>query len=538
VLVTVLSLSACERNLGDFIDSDLKLTREDFRKVLAPQPPKVVPAKPAPPIPELSPIIGVEELNIPADARLVSLSVDESASIKDVLVALGREAEIDMHIDPEISGKIIFTARQRPFEEVVRRIATLARLRYTMENNVLSIERDLPFYVNYRVDFLSVKRTSKGSVTTSAGTAGNVSSSALDSESSIDSWQELQQNLEQIIANSSATTGLSAQQAKTFFTVNKQGGMVSVFATQRQHRIVKSYLDKLGASLAAQVLIEAKVVEVSLTRDYETGINWSSLFKTGFNIAAPFGTQVTALAQTSPFPTPSTATTGLLTITNTGRGRINFIMNLLENFGTVRALSSPRLTVMQNQTAILKVAENKVFFQLEVETTAATDNTPEKKTVTSTILTVPVGIILTVQPSINLETQEITLTIRPTVTRIVSTVEDPGVAIESSNTVTSSVPEVSVQEMDSVVTLASGEVLAMGGLMQDRITSTDKGIPGLSAIPWLGTLFKASDEAIEKIELVILLRATILRDKKVSSYELDFVRKFGGDRRPYPVIGP
>ena len=92
--------------------------------------------------------------------------------------------------------------------------------------------------------------------------------------------------------------------------------------------------------------------------------------------------------------------------------------------------------------------------------------------------------------------------------------------------------------MDSVVTLASGEVLAMGGLMQDRIDSTDTGIPGLSAIPWIGRLFKASQENIEKIELVILLRATILRDKKVSSYELDFVRKFGGDRRPYPVIGP
>ena len=210
-------------------------------------------------------------------------------------------------------------------------------------------------------------------------------------------------------------------------------------------------------------------------------------------------------------------------------------MNLLEKFGTVRALSSPRLTVMQNQTAVLKVAENKVYFELDVETTSATSTTTEKTTVTATAKTVPVGVVMTVQPSINVETQEITLTVRLTVTRIVGQVADPGVAIESNNTVTSNVPEVSVQEMDSVVTMTSGEVLAMGGLMQDRVDSTDTGVPGLASIPWIGRLFKGTVENIEKIELVILLRATILRDKRVSKYDLDFVRKFGIDRRPYPV---
>ena len=134
-----------------------------------------------------------------------------------------------------------------------------------------------------------------------------MSSSGVNSESEVDAWQELQDSLGQILANSSGQTGLTQDQAKTFFTVNKQAGIISVLATQRQHRIVSTYLDRVGASLAAQVLIEAKVVEVKLTKDYDAGINWSTLFKIGFNIAAPFSNQVAALGQLSPFTTPSTA---------------------------------------------------------------------------------------------------------------------------------------------------------------------------------------------------------------------------------------
>ncbi|MCZ6764037.1 MAG: type II and III secretion system family protein, partial [Alphaproteobacteria bacterium] len=207
----------------------------------------------------------------------------------------------------------------------------------------------------------------------------------------------------------------------------------------------------------------------------------------------------------------------------------------VEQFGTVRALSSPRLTVMQNQTAVLKVAENDVYFELTIEqTTQVINNQAVTDTAVESILkTVTVGLVMTVQPSINLETDEITMTLRPTITRIVRQENDPAVALQNVAGVVSQVPVIGVQEIDSVVTMRSGHVIVMGGLMQDRTTVTEFGIPLLSDIPWIGQAFKSTDRATRKTELVIFLRATIIRNNSVDAYDIKLYDQFGNDRRPW-----
>jgi general secretion pathway protein D len=210
---------------------------------------------------------------------------------------------------------------------------------------------------------------------------------------------------------------------------------------------------------------------------------------------------------------------------------------MVEAFGTVRALSSPRLAVMQNQTAVLKVAKEQVFFELQVEPGTQTgDGVATAPAFTSTVNTVTVGLVMTVLASINRDTDEITLTLRPTITSVASFVNDPAVDIEAARAgaagVTSPVPEVTVQEIDTVISLQSGSVVVIGGLMQDRSTVDETGIPGLSDLPWIGSAFKSKSRNTEKSELVIFLRATIIRNDPIDPYDIDLYQLFGGDRRP------
>lgn len=204
----------------------------------------------------------------------------------------------------------------------------------------------------------------------------------------------------------------------------------------------------------------------------------------------------------------------------------------MQRFGTVRTLSSPRVTVVQNQTAVLKVAENQVFFRLQFQTQQSQQGGLSTTSVSSELNTVPVGVIITVQPAINLDTDRIALAVRPTVTRVVDFVADPAVAIASENSVESLIPVVSVQELDSVVTMASGQVLVMGGLMQNSVSATDSGVPGLSRVPLLGNLFKGRTDATAKRELVVFLKASIVEGSTLDAYDHEIYDSFGRDRRP------
>lgn len=582
--LALLALVACEGALP-VMDHDRygELTRDDFRHALEPRPvPSATPAEAAdgPPIPDLQPLVELPPPLSPAERKLVSLTVDETAPLKDVLIELARKAEVDLELDPQIEGGIILTMRDRPLRQVIERIADLAGLRFDFQGSSLRLERDLPYYVNYRVDYLHLTRQANSVVETSVnvmggdqGTDGNASSSAVSGQSDSNFWQELETGLSHILANSRprpptpvaalvstapalqpdpeaavdpgeaaidqayegalqapAETVVEVSEPGALFTTNRQAGVVSVFATQRQHALVAAYLAELHEAISRQVLIEAKILEVALTDQFSSGINWRAVLD-DLSIAAPLGTAVAA----PPFSTPFDATADVVTVA-LDRGDLDVIANFIQRFGTVRTLSSPRITVLQNQTAVLKVAENQVFFRLFFERVEE-DNGDDQVNINSEIRTVPIGVIVTVQPSINRATEEISLALRPTVTRVVDVVNDPAVAIASNNTVVSQIPVIAVQEIDSVVTMRSGQVVVMGGLMHDMATNRDEGVPALGQLPGLGYLFKAREENTRQAELVMFLRATIIDDGGIDPVDAELYRRFGRDRRPFPMPG-
>lgn len=562
------------------------LQREDYEALMSRRGPEQSMPRVEPPIPDLQPILAAPTPPDMADQRRVTINVTDATPLRDVLIELARRADVDLELDPRIQGGVIVSARERPFAEVVGRIADLAGLRYTFENNVLRMELDEPYAVHYRMDMLNLRRTLSSTITANTdvftsvgdgGAGGGGSSASITAEAVNDFWEEITEGMDRIIAEQPAASRLSTVAAQiipttpdpaatppaegaeptpeaataapasetaaasdgagsdnpAYYTLNRQAGLITVYAPQRQHKRVDEYLKQLRNALTGQVLIEAKVVEVTLNDEFRAGIDWRYFGIRGLTMGANLTTGVLPIDRLLP--------TASANVALPGTSFDNFI-SLMDHFGTSRTLSSPRLTVVNNETALLKVAENEVYFRLTIERDRDPETGIETRTYTSELNTVPIGLLMAVQPSINLATGQVHLNLRPTISRVVRRVEDPAVQLvmadinASNNTnlsVTSLVPVVEVREMDSVVTMDSGSVMVMGGLMQERAENEREQVPGLGDIPVAGNLFRRQQRATEVVELVIFLRATIVRDRdSVHPADIDLYNRFGPDPRP------
>lgn len=284
---------------------------------------------------------------------------------------------------------------------------------------------------------------------------------------------------------------------------NPESGTISVRANSRQHASVREFIDKVMASARRQVLIEATIVEVALTDQYQQGIDWSILNKSsGLSVkqVTPAGA-ITAVMGTIDY---------LQLGARGGRYDLSASIKLLETFGKLHVLSSPKLSVLNNQTSLLKVVDESVYFTIDVTPgTAATATTAATPAVyTSNIHTLPVGFLMYVTPQIGNDA-EVTLNLRPTISRITSFATDPNPVLKENN-ITNLIPQIQTREMESILRVRNGEVAVLGGLMQDTRTGDTNQIPGVGDIPTLGELFKSRNKKNSKSELVIFLRPVIL----------------------------
>lgn len=584
--LVILSLAGCggagndifDPEKNDLYDRPVGLSRDDYRHMTRPEtdvlephidgPPRASVDLGEPPIPDISEILATPRPPEIGESQLVTVFVTEEAPLKDVLIELARQANVDVEIDASIQGGIVFRARNRPFNEVVERIAELSGLRYKMENGVLRFERDTPFVHTYPLHFLSFDReaTSDMNVTTSVLSTGGGGSGALNSGSNAaitytaeaDFWTGMEEAVEAILGfrrQNGAASGLgldagglppvsstggaeSGLGGETFFVVNRQAGTLTVSGNSYHHELVTDYLRKMQEVSSAQVLIEAKIIEVTLDEEFQSGVNWNQIFDSEFAVMA--GDYTDGLSGTG-------FTQFLLDIGGdaeaaAAQGSLDLLVSFVERFGTTRTLSSPRVHAMNNQQAVVTFAQNVIYFDISVEREVdetVTGNDNERFTFDSERITIPVGIILALQPSINLDTQEITLAIRPTVSRVTELVPDPVVALILSQlpsapaNVTSNIPQIEVRELDSMVRMRDGQVMVLGGLMEQTGTSSEVGLPGVSSIPWIGNAFKQNLKQEQMTELFFLIKATIVgNNTNLHPADKTIYNKFGTDHRP------
>jgi MSHA biogenesis protein MshL len=320
-------------------------------------------------------------------------------------------------------------------------------------------------------------------------------------------------------ASAAQARGSSPRAAQSVIA-NPEGGLIAVRATSRQHEKVQEFLDIVMSTAKRQVLIEATIIEVKLSDQYQQGINWSRINGNSTVRQGQIGTNPLP-SGIAPGSSPGVFVFDYLNPT-TRFGSISATVQLLESFGTVKVLSSPKISVMNNQTALLKVVDNNIFFTLKVTpavlTTTGTIATPA--TYESKLETVPVGFVMSVTPQIS-ENDEVTLNVRPTITRVVGFVQDPNPELSKQNVV-SRVPIIQARELESVMKVHSGQIAVMGGLMQDSVDRAKDGIPLLSSVPVVGNLFSYRNETASKTELVIFMRPVVVKDASMSGDYKDY----------------
>lgn len=445
----------------------------------------------------------------------------------ELLFALARDLDLDVDIAQDITATVTLNALDQPLRAILDRIAEQADLRIELHNDVLRIRPDTPFLRNYRIDYLNMSRNSQGGVAVSSqisstgrGAAGdtggggdNNSSTSVSMLSEHNFWVSLRQNILSIISNENTDPAtFAAETPSPNLLLNPESGVIAVRATQKQHAEVQAFLDEVLLSSQRQVLIEATIAEVKLSDGYQAGIDWSLLSQRG-DRSWRIDQAVTDTALLTP---PTTALT--LTDLSIAGNALQSTLRALETFGDVSIMSSPKVMALNNQTAMLKVVDNVVYFTLEIDTQI--NEGVSISTFETEVNTVPVGFVMSVTPFIN-DRGSVTLNVRPTVSRVVGQVRDPNPELAAVDVI-SEIPIIQVREVESVLKVDSGDIAVIGGLMQDDVSQTQQGIPILSRLPVVGSLFRYEEDRHDKTELVIFIKPIVVNHASVQGDLRDY----------------
>ena len=383
---------------------------------------------------------------------------------------------------------------------------------WEVNDNVLQLWGDNAYTESYPIDYLNMDRSTRSRVglATQVGTinanesqggsgVSNSSQTLLENKADHFFWGSLNTDLQGLVLQS----GLKKQAS---YTLNRDAGLVTLHASRSLHVKLEHYLAKLNRNAQRQVLIEATVVEVALSKQFEAGIDWqfTSQGASGVNAAQILsGSPQVSAESVDRIAAPS----GLLTLVQPSKyGTVSATLNLLDRFGDVRILSKPRIIALNNQTSVLKVVDNRVYFTVNVERQRS--ETKDEVITETEIHTVPVGLVMNVTPHIN-DASDVMLNVRPTLSRIIGFVDDPNPELASAD-VRNSVPEIQVREMESMLRVKSGDMAIIGGLMQDVQNGGNRSLPGLGSLPFIGSLFQQKSQSREQTELLIVLKPTVL----------------------------
>jgi general secretion pathway protein D len=503
--------------------------------------------------------------------------------VQELLFALARDAKLNVDIHSGITGTVTLNAVDQTLPQLLSRIARQVDMRWELDGPNLAVMPDSPYLHIYRIDYVNMERLVAGAVGVSSqigsisgagggpgGAAGGGAGGAAGANGSITTvrnisdnrfWVTLERNIKDILhetdkilpgggtpqpasvqappgapgaAPAAAAPNVSFREAASVI-VNPEASVIIVRATSRQHEKIQEFLDQVLANVKRQVLIEATIAEVQLNNQYQQGIDWSSLRTRGSTTT--FGNQISGgnvttvptfppgINATAPGALPSAPSfPNIFTIGAVG-ANISGVLQALESFGNVRVLSSPKLSVLNNQTALLRVVDNIVYFNVQVSLAAGNLNANAVTATNTTPVTVPVGFVMTVTPQIS-EDDTILLNVKPTTTRLVKFVNDPNPDLAKAGVV-NPVPQLRMREMESLIKVNSGQMAVLGGLIEDAVNDIEDTVPILNSIPILGSLFSSRNRNNTKTELVVFLRPIVVKDASID-----------GDYRAYRSMIP
>lgn len=529
LLVLGLTLSACQSDPYKWSDTSARVIERDLGTLQQPTNTDTPPTEPK----QVSPATPSGGASHNAEPRF-DLAVN-NAPANQVFMGLVENTPYGMVVHPEVTGTLSLNLKNVTVDEAMLAIRRVYGFEFTREGSRYYVHgrgglqsRIFPVnYLNLTRRGKSDTRVTSGELThsTSSGSSGGsnserVSSIRVETDSQADFWKELKESL----------TTLIGTEAGRQLVVNPQASTVIVRAMPDELRLIEEYLVVTQLTLNRQVILEAKIVEVELSDGFQTGINWartqgnSTFSQTGggpiFNGSGLSDTVGSGgnLLGSLPNGLATSAFGGVFSVA-TNAGNFSAFLELLKTQGSVHVLSSPRVSTVNNQKAVIKVGGDE-FFITGVTNTPISNGTATLQSTEVKLTPFFSGIALDVTPQID-DNANIILHIHPSVSEVSQ--RDKSYTI---NGFTSTLPLAAstIRESDNVVRAASGQIIVIGGLMKEGTIESDAGIPFLSDLPLLGNLFKHKRITRVKKELVIMLKPTIVENGQVWGQAVDDVR--------------
>jgi MSHA type pilus biogenesis protein MshL len=486
------------------------------------------PVKPVVPLPDV-PLEATEgEKKSPEEfrkpIRRYSL-VMAGADARELFLSLAKENDFNLVLSPDISGAVTMDIKEASASEIMEEACGLLGCRVEYSGRTVRVLLDRRVTRIFRVDYLLTSRTGSGSLTASTSTGGSSSSSTggssgtsggtsggsgesesrntINTEEKFDLWAGIQEEAQSLLSGGDAK-----------IVVNRAAGTIAATDYPANLDRIAEYLRVLEARMRSGVVIESRILEVSLDDSTQYGINWGAFPK----IESLSGTLSGGFGVRQGLSSGNTA----FQIGYAG-SKVDALIDALARQGQINVLSAPKVSTLNNQKAIIRIGRQDVFFRAVV--TPAT--TTSAAFVTFTPDTITEGIILTVTPQIGRD-GAIMLAIHPSITEKVGEAKAP-----DGNTA----PIVDVRETNTVVTVPDGQTVFIGGLMQERTQEIVKAVPFMGDIPFLGALFRSTDQQKKKTELVILITPRLLTGTAAEDIAAADLSRFRAAVRGYHAGG-
>jgi MSHA type pilus biogenesis protein MshL len=486
VVIALGTMAGCARpqSIRKETPPRVMISREDPSAAAA------VPLSDAPMTAPETPKAGPDEFRKPSRRYTLVLNDVEA---RELFLSLARENDLNLVLSPEVKGSVTLDVKEATAAEVIDEACFLLGCRVEYSGKTARISPEKRVTRLYRLDYVLTSRVGTGTISasTSTGSGGgggsssgggssggeSRSSNSIQTDEKVDFWGGLAEEVKTLLSGPDATV-----------VVNKAAGTVMVSDFPANLDRVGGYLRVLETRSRTGVMIEAKIFEVTLDDKTQYGIDWSAApgldgirlsgSLTGGNVLAQ---SLSTLAS----GTPATFQVGV------AGNRFSAMLNAMASSGKINVLSTPKISTLNNQKAIIRIGRQDVFFRATV--TPAT--TTSAAVITYNPDTITEGIILSVTPQVG-ETGNVMLSIHPSITSKVGEAKAPD---------GNSAPIVDVRETNTLVNVADGQTVFIGGLMQETTQETVSSVPLLGDIPWAGALFRNTAHTKKKTELVILI---------------------------------
>ncbi len=463
----------------------------------------------------------------------VSIVTNDWVDVREILRSVAGNAGLGLQMAPDVMGDVNVHLENVPLSQALDAILKPSGLGYSMNEGVLVIHKKGMVTRWFKFDYPVTLREGRGELEISAGSeessgsggggeggggGSNQNKSHVTSTATMSVWPEVMDALKVLIfqgtspessaseSQNSQATSLSDREGRTL-VINPMASLVHVTAEFDRVSQAEQLLAHLQESLQRQVAIEVRIMEVSLDHDQQTGVNWDTFAKSEGNASLTTLGRPASLGESFfQFVVDSKHMTG--------------VFQALSTSGDIKSISTPRVTTLNNQKAVVRVVKEDIFFKAEVEPAIITNGLASEPVTNYTAQSVSVGVVLDVTPQVSSD-GSITLNVHPTISDITGIAESPN---------QDTAPILSVRELDTVGKVKAGQTLVIAGLMSERTQDTRSGVPILKDIPLLGYLFGKTSQQKTNIELVMLLTPTLLEGEAIAADVKETLAEIEGAR--------